>query len=66
VSKGEVYLDVIFENIWVDPSKHLLLRIEENHVFIDDEVAVEIGKSPAGIYDSFCVEISLLDAIELL
>jgi hypothetical protein len=39
---GEVYFDVVFADVGVDPGEDLFLLVEENHVLVYDEVA-EMG-----------------------
>ena len=32
-----IYFDLVFEIVWVDPDKDLLLPVVEDHIFIDHE-----------------------------
>lgn len=57
---------MIFEEVWVDPGKDFFLWIEEDHVFVDDEVSVIVCQAVAGIYDGLGDGIALLETVELL
>lgn len=46
----EIDLDVVFAEIGVDPHEDFALVVEEDHVFIDDEVSVPVGQPAAGTY----------------
>jgi hypothetical protein len=46
----EIYFNVIFAEIGVDPHKDFALVVEEDHIFIDDEVPVPVGEPAAGTY----------------
>lgn len=57
---------MIFEEVGVDPCKDFFLWIEEDHVFVDDEVSVVACQAVAGINDGLGDGIPLLEAVELL
>mgnify|MGYP006910315146 CR=1 FL=1 len=50
-SGWEVDFDVVFEYIWINPEKELASRIEEDHVFVDDEVPVRWSEVNASLDD---------------
>ncbi len=51
VGVRKVDLDVVFTEIWVDPHKDIALVVEEDHVFIDDEVSIVACQSTTGTYN---------------
>lgn len=57
---------MIFEEVGVDPCKDFFLWIEEDHVFVDDEVSVVVCQAVAGINDGLGNGIPLLESVELL
>lgn len=57
---------MVFKEVRVDPGKDFFLRIEEDHVFVDDEVSVVAGQSVASANDGLGDGIPFLDAVELL
>ena len=39
----QIYFDMVFLDVRVDPREDVLLRVKENHILIDDEVTVVLG-----------------------
>ncbi len=66
MSARKVDFDVVLGDIGVDPGKDFLLSVEEDHVLIDNEEAIVVGKGTAGIDDGLRVKIPLFAAVVLL
>jgi len=60
MSAWEIYFDMIFTYIWVNPCEYFFLGVEEDHVFVDDEVTVVKGESAASVGDCFGIEMTPL------
>lgn len=62
----EIDFNVIFAEIGVDPHKDFTLVVEEDHVFIDDEVPVPVGQPAAGTYYRLRIPQSALPRTQFL
>lgn len=62
----EIDFYMIFAKIGVDPHKDFTLVVEEDHVFIDDEVPIPVGQPAAGTYNRLRVPQSALARTQFL
>jgi hypothetical protein len=66
VGVREVDLDMVFAEVGVDPHEDFALVVEEDHVFIDDEVPVVVGETAAGSYYGLRVPQATLSRTQFL
>jgi hypothetical protein len=55
VIAGQIYFDSVLQNYGVYPHEDFSVRVQEDHVFVYDEVAVTEGEPFAGGDEAACV-----------
>lgn len=66
MSVRKIDLYVAFADVRVYPSEDFSVFVEKYHVFIDDEVAVVVGQSTAGVDYGLRVRMRLICVVVLL
>lgn len=62
----QIDLYMILADLRIDPYVYFFGLVEKDHVFIDYEVTVMIGKTNAGTDDGFSVAVCFLGVVILL